>query len=96
MKSLFYSEVTGVWLLLTLLTGISWYLSGGSTPDNAGSYSYVTVGLFVLAFYKVRLVIMYFMEIATAPLPLRALFETWVLAVCGVVVTLYVRGQGGL
>ena len=48
-----------------------------------------TTGLLVLAFFKVRLVIMHFMEVATAPLVLRLIFEAWLLIVCCVLLGIY-------
>ena len=81
--------VTWVWLLLVGLTGVSWWL--GATQGHAGFSDprYITVSLMVLAFFKVRLVILYFMEIRTAPLPLRCVFEAWVVLVCVTVNSIY-------
>jgi hypothetical protein len=89
MKSLIVSKVTAIWLVLVVLTGVTWQLADQYATEDHLVYRYITISLFVLAFFKVRLVIMYFMEIATAPLALRVLFETWVVAVCSVVITLY-------
>lgn len=95
MNSLIFSKVSAVWLLLALLTGVTWYLADGYASNDHSIYRYITMSLFVLAFFKVRLVIMHFMEIATAPLALRALFETWVVVICCVVITFYLIGQPG-
>jgi len=96
MKSLLLNDpVTWVWLLLAGLTGVSWWLGAGQTFEAAGDYRYTTVSLMLLAFFKIRLVVMYFMEIRIAPLPLRIAFETWVVAVCGAVLTIYLLGADG-
>ena len=46
----------------------------------------------VLAFFKVRLVILYFMEIRTAPIPIRLAFEGWVAVVCVAIIAIYWTG----
>lgn len=84
--------ITYVFVLLTGLTLASWWLAEGGQFNSAGSSSpYLALGIFALAFFKVRLVIMYFMELKHAPLILRALFEAWVgilfLAMCFVYLT---------
>jgi hypothetical protein len=81
--------VTRVWLLLAGLTGVSWWL--GAALD----LRYATVTLLILAFFKVRLVIMYFMEVRAAPIALRLIFETWVVVVCAAVITIYLVGAPG-
>ena len=83
------SGATLVWLALTVLTALSWYLAEDYGVQHAQALRAVTVALFVVAFFKVRLVVMHFMEIAEAPLALRAVFEAWVVIVCGVLVFLY-------
>jgi Prokaryotic Cytochrome C oxidase subunit IV len=83
------NAVTRVWLLLAGLTGVSWWLGAGQGMDAAQSAQLTTIGLLLLAFFKVRLVIMYFMEIRTAPLLLRFIFEAWVVVVCAAVLAIY-------
>ena len=90
--SILTEKITIVWIVLSLLTGISWVLSDGSGPTAGAGITYVAIGLFVLAFFKVRLVIMYFMEVLEAPRPLRYLFEVWVLGIFAAVVGLYLQG----
>ena len=89
MTDLVRSGATLVWLALTVLTALSWYLAEDYGIGHAQALRAVTVALLVVAFFKVRLVIMHFMEIGEAPLALRAVFEAWVVLVCGVLVVLY-------
>ena len=91
MKSVLTEKITIVWIFLTLLTGISWILSDGSSPTDATAITYVAIGLFALAFFKVRLVIMYFMEVLDAPWALRSVFELWVIGIFLAVVGLYLQ-----
>lgn len=89
MKTLIHTPVTYVWLILAVLTALSWVLADGIAPDPNAAHQWVTVALMILAFFKVRLVIMHFMEIATAPIPLRLVFEAWVVVVCAGILGLY-------
>lgn len=83
MVSLIRSRATGVWLLLTTLTVISWALG---TQHGLGGDSNVpaSLAIFVVAVLKVRLVGLYFAELRSAPLALRAVFEGY----CGLLLGL--------
>ena len=86
------TKTTLIYLSLVLLTIFSWWLVDNYVPDNFNADQYVSVGLLLVAFFKVRLVIMHFMEISTAPFLLRAIFETWVVVVATVTIGLYLSG----
>jgi heme/copper-type cytochrome/quinol oxidase subunit 4 len=76
-----------VWLLLIGITCLStWGLAGGSAGVRVAS-----TAILLLAAFKVRLVLMYFMELRTAPLPWRALFEGWILALTAALLICYWR-----
>jgi heme/copper-type cytochrome/quinol oxidase subunit 4 len=77
--------VSIVWAALMLATCAStWLLSKNSvTPEVA------TVAIVLIAAVKVRLVIRYFMEVRLAPLALRLVCDGWLLAVTGLIVTVY-------
>ncbi|MCK9504101.1 MAG: cytochrome C oxidase subunit IV family protein [Porticoccaceae bacterium] len=79
---------TWIWLLLVALTTMSWEVGDGGASAGIGT-SLVTPLLLLVAFFKVRLVGLHFMELKTAPLPLRILFESWVAAVCGLLLLIY-------
>ncbi len=91
--SLASHPTTRVWLLLAALTALAWWLGlyGGAGSDPR----WLAVALMALAFFKVRLVILHFMEIRHAPLPMRLAFEAWVVGVCLLVVGLYWAGGTG-
>jgi len=90
MMSLLRHRMTLVWLLLMLATGLSWGLGQGlSFGDNDQR---ATMAVVVIAFIKARLVFLEFMELRTAPLPLRLVFEAWTVLVCGALVVLYGAG----
>ena len=89
MKTLLHTPVTYLWLLLVTLTVFSCAMADGFIPGPNAAYQWLTLVLVFVAFFKVRLVIMHFMEVATAPIPLRIVFEVWVLVVCGAILFLY-------
>ena len=74
-----------VWAALMLATCAStWLLSKNSvTPEVA------TLAIMLIAAVKVRLVIRYFMEVRLAPLALRLICDTWLLAVTALIMTVY-------
>lgn len=91
MKEILLSRITLYWVLLTVLTGLTWIIGDGSSAVTGVKYAAVI--LMVIAAIKVRTIVLHFMEMATAPLPLRVLFEGWVVLVFVVVISLYLFGE---
>ncbi len=85
-------KVTVVWLILALATALSWWLGTGHAAHADQNHLQTTVGLLVLAFFKVRLILQYFMEVRTAPWPLRVISEVYVGGTCVAVIVIYVLG----
>lgn len=78
---------TRVWLLLMAATIVTtWVLTKDGVPVHVA-----TVAIVLIAAIKVRLVLLHFMELRHAPLPLRLVFEGWVVAVSGALIVLYLR-----
>jgi heme/copper-type cytochrome/quinol oxidase subunit 4 len=80
-------RITGIWLLLLMLTAVSWWLGRGSgwpahDPRDIG------LVIVVLAFVKIRFVMLDFMEVRYAPTAMRAACEAWVAAVCAAILIL--------
>jgi caa(3)-type oxidase subunit IV len=75
---------TVVWVALSLATCVSWWLA-----ENRGSAAGATVIIMLIAAFKARLVLLHFMELKTAPLPWRFLFEGWVVIFTGVILAGY-------
>jgi Prokaryotic Cytochrome C oxidase subunit IV len=78
-------RVTLVWILLLGLTLASFIVG---IEQGAGAASAAAVVIIGLALFKVRLIGMHFMDLRVAPLPLRLLFEAYVLAVFATLATL--------
>ena len=86
MASLIRNRITLVWSGLILATALSWVLGHGlgfSDPRYTG------VAILVVAFVKVRFVMLDFMELRHAPLAMRAAAEVWVLALGVVLIALF-------
>jgi hypothetical protein len=83
--------VTYVWALLIAATTVSWVL-GAHHDILIDSRRVATVGVLLIAFAKVHFVGMYFMELRQAPRALSWVFNGWVLAVCAVIIGLYLSG----
>lgn len=94
MPTLLRTPASLVWLFLVGATVLSWVLGVEQGAGGAGSVSARVVGVAVLAiaFIKLRLVGLYFMELREAPLVLRAIFETYCLVVGSMVVVLFLTG----
>lgn len=87
LADLLLSRITLIWVLLIAVTAVSWYVG-----TDHGIRSRVGVSIFVLciAFFKVRLVGLYFMEIRHAPIVLRILFAGYCAGFLALVVAMYV------
>ncbi len=71
--SVLRERVTYVWLGLMLLTCVTtWGLS-----KDVFSPAVAVAGIFVIAAVKVRYVMLDFMELRNAPIPVRVAFEAW-------------------
>jgi hypothetical protein len=85
-------RITFVWLLLLAATAVSWGL--GRDRDPGGGIPYhdtrdFGVVILVLAFFKIRLVLLDFLELRRAPLAMRYAGEAWVFALAAVILAIY-------
>lgn len=80
---------TAVWAVLMLLTLGSYLVFEGQLESFGVSEEAGAIILLAIAFFKVRLVIIHFMEIGHAVLPLRAALEAWVALTFAMTVVLY-------
>jgi hypothetical protein len=75
--SVMTERVTAVWALLMAASCTStWLLSKGAIDP-----AIAVVGTFLIAAVKVRFVVLDFMELRNAPLPVRVAFEGWIVLV---------------
>jgi hypothetical protein len=74
-------RATYIYAALVLLTGVAYWLTvGGGAAGLHEVQTVIWAQVVVLACIKVRWVLLDFMELRTAPMKLRALFEGWVVA----------------
>ncbi len=86
MGALLRTRVSFVWLILIAATAMSWEMGHGAGFDDIRD---ARAAIIVIAFIKVRFVILDFMEIRHAPRIVRAVGETWGIVVCGLLIALY-------
>lgn len=89
MASLVRTRATAVWSVLVLATIVSWLLGTDASGGSDGDHSMASIVIVLIAFVKVRLIGLYFMELREAPMSLRGLFEGYCAAVCAVVLGMY-------
>ena len=83
------NPVVILWMVLAAITLTSWAVSAEHILGSAHNLSAL---LFVIAFVKVWLIGRYFMELRSAAVPLRRLFDGWVLVVGALLCVMYFVG----
>lgn len=84
------SRVTGIWVGLIVATGLSWQFGHGFGFGE--KFHYATAAILIITFVKIRFVFLDFMELRTAPWPLRMAFEVWAVSICVILIGLYWLG----
>lgn len=76
-----------IWLILMVATcATTWWLSKDSVSAQVG-----TVAIVMIAAFKIRLVLLHFMELRHAPTPWRLIFEAWVLIATAAILGFYLQ-----
>lgn len=75
------------WSVLAVLTVVSWLL--GTEHGFGDSHVPASIVIFVVAAFKVRVVGLYFMELKSAPIPLRGVFEVYCAVLLCVLTAMY-------
>jgi hypothetical protein len=70
------------WVFLVLATLVSWRLGPDHGLASADDHRLASCAIVLVAFVKIRLVGLYFMELREAPMALRLCFEGYCLVVC--------------
>lgn len=84
--SLLRARFTGIWFVLIAATLLSFWLGTDHGIDSPQARSIL---IFLVAFVKVRLVGLYFMELKDAPLALRLILEAYCVLICAAVISFY-------
>lgn len=80
---------TYVWLILSAITVISWWLAPGHSGGHAVASVPVTVAVVLFGFIKGRMIIQYFMEVRTAPRWLKVATDTWLVVLWAAILAIY-------
>jgi len=78
MTAYLHSRLTAVWLALTLVTFVSWWL--GATGDEHRASASITAAVVAIALLKIHLVFWHFMDVRSAPSWLRWSCGGWLAA----------------
>ncbi|KXF53079.1 hypothetical protein AXA44_45490 [Rhodococcus sp. SC4] len=89
MSTILRTRTTLVWVVLVAATLLSWTLGSSHGLGNLADHRGPSSVIMVIALVKVRFVGLYFMELRTAPIPLRVLFESFCIAVFLMLLGLY-------
>ncbi len=90
MASILRSRISIVWAGLILATGLSWEFGHGMGFGD--QFHHATAAILIITFIKIRFVFLDFMELRTAPPPLRIAFEVWAVIACLTMIGLYWQG----
>jgi hypothetical protein len=80
---------TYVWLILSAITVISWWLAPGHAGGQAVASVPITVAVMLLGFVKGRMIIRYFMEVRTAPRWLKVTTDGWLVVLWVTILAIY-------
>ena len=80
---------TYVWLILSAITVISWWLAPGHSGGQAVANVPITVAVVLLGFVKGRMIIRYFMEVRTAPQWLKVTTDAWLVLLWVTILAIY-------
>ena len=86
MTALLRTPATAIWMVLIVATMTSLALG---TEHGINSHNLASTAILLIAFIKVRLVGLYFMELRDAPTVLRSLFEAYCVIVCTLVTAVF-------
>ncbi len=85
MTALLALPMTRAWLALVAATLVVFALAENDAPARLA-----TIAIVLIASFKVRLVFLYFMELASGAMPWRLVAEIWMLVVTAIIVGSYV------
>jgi hypothetical protein len=81
--------ITYVWIILSAITIVSWFLGPARVAGTAVASVPITVAVLAMALIKARLIIRYFMEVRTAPSWLKLATDAWLVVLWGALLAIY-------
>ncbi|MET7768291.1 cytochrome C oxidase subunit IV family protein [Nocardia sp. NPDC005366] len=89
MRPISTRTITVIWLALSAITLLSWWLAPGHSGEPAVPSTVVTLAVVVLGAVKGRMIIRYFMEVRAAPRWLRLATDGWLLVLWSAIFAVY-------
>jgi hypothetical protein len=83
------NRLTYIWLLLSILTVISWWFGTGNNAQSREANVLITLVVLLIALVKTRFVIRNYMELRSAPSWLQLTCDAWLLCFFGLVLCFY-------
>ncbi|HEY1841321.1 MAG TPA: cytochrome C oxidase subunit IV family protein [Mycobacterium sp.] len=80
---------TYAWVVLSVITIVSWWLAPGHAHGAAVPSVPITLAVTLLAFIKGRVIIRYFMEVRAAPRWLKLFTDAWLATLWAGVLAIY-------
>jgi apolipoprotein N-acyltransferase len=81
-----------VWIALSAITAISWWIGSAHGHDAFRLNVFITFSVILLAIIKARVIIREFMEVRQAPALLRRLTDGWLLCIAVALLGIYSIG----
>jgi Prokaryotic Cytochrome C oxidase subunit IV len=81
MSALLAFPATRAWLVLMLAAVLSWSLTESVAAARVG-----TIAVVLIAAFKIRLVVVHFMELQWQHRPWRIIFELWILGITAIII----------
>jgi len=82
-------RMTLVWLILSAVTLLAWWIGGHRTSGGVHPAPAIAVGAIAITVVKVRLIITEFMDLRHAPVLLRRLLDAWLVCFSGAMLAAY-------
>ena len=89
MASYVRNPLTYIWLFLSIVTVVSWWLGSGYVAKSYRANVLVTVVVLVIALIKTRFVIRNYMEVRFAPSWLQLTCDGWLVCLFGMIASFY-------
>lgn len=83
------NSLTYVWVVLSIITVVSWWLGLGREAGVYQANEWTTAAVLLLAGIKTRLVIRHYMEVRAAPLWIQITCDAWLAGLLAMVASFY-------
>jgi len=93
MSTAFDRRLLGVWLALSAITALSWWIGSHHGHDAFRLNAAITFSVISIAVVKVRIIMREFMEVRQAPALLRRLTDVWLLFTAVALLGIYTVGM---